>query len=760
MRILILILLTTGYVHSQTIKGRVIDLETKQSLPFANVQISGVNVTAASQADSSGYFKFNNLAIGRYDLRVSYVGYETYMQKSILLLSGKQQEIQVTMQSNYKELEELVIKSEKETLQDISSKKISVEQTSRYAATWGDPARMALSFAGVSTVNDQTNELVIRGNSPKGLLWLIDGVEVPNPNHFASDGASGGLISVLNVNTLKNSTFYTGAFPANYGNATSGVFDVRLREGNNQAFENSINVNILGLDFSTEGPISKRKKSSFLYNYRFSNTKLINTLGLSSVFQAATPKYQDMVFKLNFPSKNNNYSLWGIYGNNTTNFTLESFLEIDNRANFYASGFNWARYINKERFLETTLSFSGNENINNQKSIGERIDENRISELKYNYLRLNTNFTQKIKSNTTLQLGGILSNLSYNLNGFFDTSIKEINLIASDVSLKGRGNTIFYQNYVSLRYRNSLFDLNVGLHNTNFFLNNSSTLEPRVRVKYKNGSKQSFDLAIGYHSRLEPLSIYLFKNNLLLNGNEVSNKELKSPRALHFVLGYTYILANNWKLNSEVYYQKNMMIGVVDTALVKGIENYTLINQTNSVNLLPLNSIGIGKNYGWELSLEKSLRKGIYFLYTTSIFRSKYALNSNDYYKSTRFDNRYVVNLLGGKEWQIKKNIFSINLKNCLAGGIRVQPSTVVNNSVVQDSKNGYSEKLRDYQRTDIKFAYIINFSKVTAQFSMDINNVTNRKNPLLRVYNPVIKNFETINQLGLLPVLGFRLNF
>jgi CarboxypepD_reg-like domain len=745
--------------YAQTVKGKLIDSESKSPISFATISIERNNKQVNTNSDSTGFFRLDNLEVGRYTVIISCVGYEPTFLKELLVNSGKQSDLLITMLPKINLLNEVTIKPSKQEPNYVSAHTVSIEQTNRYAATWGDPARMAMSFAGVTSVNDQSNELVIRGNSPKGLLWMIEGVEVPSPNHFSAEGASGGLISALNTTVLRNSTFYTGAFPANYGNATSGVFDVRFRNGNSEKWESNINIGLLGVDAGSEGPISKKKNSSYLINYRFANTKLIQSLGLVNVLKVATPRFQDITFKLNFPFKKANFSLWGVGGKNVADFTLQSFLEINNRANLYASGANLAVQLNKNVSWETILSFSGSGNINNNSNISFDQTRKQTSELSYSYLRLSSNFTKKIDGSNTVQIGSILSNLSYQLLGQFDFAFINLNIKANDKTLDENGSTQYLQNYVLWKKRGQKTMLNMGLNSSYFILNKQSTFEPRVSAKYELTKKSSLNIGLGLHSRLEPISVYLYKNNLLLNGKTVDNKNLGIAKSLHSIVGFTIVPNDKWRLNTEMYYQRLFNIGIGDTTLMTGIKHISLINQLDAINLYPLVGRGTGQNYGWEVTAERSLSQGYYFVFTSSIYKSTYKIGESED-KPTRFNNRFVFNLLTGREWQIGKSLLNVNIRNTWAGGIRAFPYRIINGSPIYDNTQGYSDNLPNFYRLDLKINYILNFKKTTSTFSLDINNLTNRDNPLTRIYNPITKNMDTINQLGLLPVLNYRINF
>src|SRR5688572_14992138 len=271
---------------TQTIRGKVIDRESQAPLIGVSVAIVTSDPVKGSMTDTEGNFKIEKVPVGRHTLKINYIGYQEQVMPEMLLGSGKELILNIGLSEDIRQMQEVVIKAQQEKgrpqneMATLSARSISVEETKRYAASLNDPARAALSYAGVGATDDMSNEIVVRGNSPKGVLWRIDGIEVPNPNHFGQEGASGGPISMLSVNMLDNSDFYTGAFPAEYGNALSGIFDMKLRKGNNEKREYAFQAGVLGVDFAAEGPFKKGYKGSYLANYRYSTLAILNSVGL------------------------------------------------------------------------------------------------------------------------------------------------------------------------------------------------------------------------------------------------------------------------------------------------------------------------------------------------------------------------------------------------------------------------------------------------------------------------------------------------
>ena len=294
------------------------DKDTRQPLPSVRIAVIGSNPIIGAVTDSIGRFKLYNVPIGRHDFKVTYFGYKEIVIPDIEVNSGKECIINPELEEELKQ--EVVVngaKSKDQPLNEMattSTRTFTIEETQRYAGALGDPARMAGNFAGVSGSNDSRNDIIIRGNSPSGLLWRFEGVDIPIPNHFAASGTTGGPVSILNNNVLSNSDFFTGAWPAEYGDATSGVFDLKMRNGNNEKYEFTGQVGFNGFEGNAEGPIDRNTGSSFLATYRYSALVIFQELGIN-LGPAGVPYYQDMSFKVYLPSeKLGQFEIFGIGG--------------------------------------------------------------------------------------------------------------------------------------------------------------------------------------------------------------------------------------------------------------------------------------------------------------------------------------------------------------------------------------------------------------------------------------------------------------
>jgi len=266
---------------SQLIKGKIINFKTQQPVSGANIRLQDTKLGAISQRDGS--FKIPDVPVGRYTIKISMIGFESQQFQGVIS-SGKEEVLNVQLQESYVQMNEVKVYAEKNSFNPInessivSSSVFSVDDVERYAGSRMDPARMAQNFAGVVGDNDKRNDIVIRGGSPTELLWRIDGLDVPNPNHFATQGATGGPISALNSNVLDNSDFLVGAWSSEYGDKMSGVFDLRTRKGNDEKFEYLGQFSFNGFELGAEGPLPGNQ-NSFIINYRYSFLDLLQKNG-------------------------------------------------------------------------------------------------------------------------------------------------------------------------------------------------------------------------------------------------------------------------------------------------------------------------------------------------------------------------------------------------------------------------------------------------------------------------------------------------
>ncbi|MBO6517577.1 MAG: TonB-dependent receptor [Bacteroidia bacterium] len=773
-----LICLLTTHVSAQQltqkIRGSVFDQDSRTPLPEAYVQVLNTNPEISAITDSDGNFSLSDVPVGRVTIKVSYIGYEDKTMPNVLVGSGKEVILNVGITESVANLKQTVItkkKNRQKVLNEmavVSARSFSVEQTKRYAGAIDDPARMVSAFAGVNGNAEGNNDIVVRGNSPRGILWRLDGIEIPNPNHFAAEGGTGGPINALNSSMLGNSDFFTGAFSADYGNALSGVFDMKLRSGNNEKREYSATASILGTDLTAEGPFGKGYNGSYLVNYRYSTLAMLDDIGV--VDFGGVPKYQDGSFKVKLPAgKKHTVSMFGLGGISSISQQITSeedenlvLSEGEAGSKLGVLGLTHTYLIGDKAFLKTTLSTTATE-LENTYSIpddGQRLYEvARSSFLKTN-LGANAVLNYKFNARNKLKTGIIVNRLSYDLNDQYWSFITD----KLEPTLEKDGQATTIQAYTSWKNRITTdLTLVTGVHYMHFLLNDRKSLEPRLALNWQQSPGQSFSAGFGIHSKTESIATYLGQQQQDDGSFINPNNNLGFSKAAHFVVGYDKRLNRVTQLKLEAYYQKLFNVPIEDEAN----STYSLLNSSDWFTTRSLVNNGEGRNYGLEATVERSFSNNFYYMSTLSLYRSLYTAADN-VERSTAFDGNYVFNLLGGKEFKLgkpeKKRTLFVNTKIALIGGSRYTPINLAESvslgDVVRDELNPFSAKGDDVFIAELAIGLRRDRKKTTTELKLDIKNVTNNKAVVNEYYNHATESIEVSHQLPLLPVLSYKVSF
>lgn len=763
----------------QTVRGVVLDKQTQSPIPGAVITILNTSPLKVTSSDEDGKFRIDSVPIGRWTVKTTLISYKEKTQ-TVILTSSKEIVLTVELEENAFQAGEVVIVAEQDKtktnnkMSTVSSRVFSAEDASRYAGSRNDPARMAANFAGVSGANDSRNDIIIRGNSPLGILWRLNGLDIPNPNHFGSLGSTGGPISILNNNTLDNSDFMSGAFPSDYGNATAGVFDLKMRTGNNEKYEYLAQIGFNGFELGAEGPFSK-KKGSYLVNYRYSTLAAFKYIGLDFGTGDAVPQYQDLTFKVDLPTeKAGKFAVWGIGGLSYVELLSSQQSKKNNlygysgrdtyfKSNVGAGGISHTYLINSSSYTKFNIGASAQENL----IIADRVDtaftpwkinpEYRNNSLNIKY---SANFTYNKKFNARNFI-----NTGFYFDFFNTTFIDSINNFDSlgFITLRNyKGNTSLARGFIQWQHKfTEKLSLITGFTYQYLLLNASQAPEGRLGLKYEINKKQTLSFGAGMHSQVQPLYLY-FATAKTSSGNVETNKNLDFTKALHGVLAYDVNLFNAVRIKTELYYQYLYKIPVRSRK-----DYFSAINlgaDFNSPNVDSLVSDGTGENYGIELTIEKFYSKGYYFLITGSLFESKYVA-SDKVYRNTAFNGNYVLNVLGGKEFKIKeKHIIALDVKATYAGGKRYVPvnlaASIAYGDEVRDGSQAYIKQYPEYFRLDVKPSYRLNTKRFTHEVSVDIQNVTRHDNVFQEIYDLNSKSIKTDYQLKFFIIPQYKLTF
>ncbi|MBP6411189.1 MAG: TonB-dependent receptor [Pseudarcicella sp.] len=766
---------------TQTIKGTVVDHVSKTPLEGATISLEQNNKGAIT--DKSGFFKITNVPVGRVNIKITNLGYKEQSIANITVISGKETILEIELQEQINMLSETVVKAPaKKTALDkgivsVSGKTFDIEDTRRYAGSRNDPARMVAGFAGVVGNNDSRNDIIVRGNSPSGILWKLQNVDIPNPSHFGALGATGGPVSMLNNNQIAKSVFLTGAFPAIYGNATSGVFDLQLRNGNAEKYELMGQVGFNGLELGAEGPFSKKNKSSFLVNYRYSVLGIVSKLGIDFGTGSSVPNYQDLSFKLNFPTtKSGTFTLFGLGGKSDVkvggddNFYSGDKQKINYETSMGVIGLSHNYFFNTKTSGKITLAMSGAgvstksaEMIfdSTGKYRGDLIDYR--EESSQERFSANYELNRKFNAKNNISLGFTYNQFSLNyLDSLLDDKAKRTSPLKFKVIRSIKEQTSLIQGFANWQCRPSdKLTFNVGVFAQSFLLNDDFSIEPRAGLKYSFLDNQSLSFGVGHHSQLQMLPLYFNKD--YTNGIvSEPNKNLKMNKSNQVVLGYERFLGKKNRLKIETYYQRlyNIPVDIKPT-------NFSALNLGADFNVIQktlLQNSGTGYNYGMEATLERNFSNHFYYLATLSIYDSKYK-GSNNILHNTAFNGNYTANLLAGLELPLGKNkTLAFDTKVTFAGGKRFTPIDRVSSfkakEVILFSDRSFEFQYKDYFRTDFKITYRVNKRKTMQEWFIDLQNISNSKNIFEQTYNVYADNFKTAYQLGFFPNFNYRIQF
>jgi hypothetical protein len=773
--LLSVIVFTVNAQHpTQTIRGVVVDRVSQSPMTGAVVTLLNSSPVKGTSTDIDGKFTLSNIPLGRQSIRVTYIGYKESIIPNITVNAGKESVITVQLEEEIIQSSDVVITAKVEKnkplneMSTVSTRTFSVEETQKFAAAVNDPARMATAFAGVVSGPDGNNIISIRGNSPNGLLWRMEGVDIPNPNHFSNVGTSGGGISILSAQLLGNSDFLTGAFASEYGNAVSGVFDLKLRKGNNQQREFTLQAGVLGVDFAAEGPIKKGYDGSYLINYRYSSLSMLSALGIN-VGDGVT-KFQDLSFNVSLPTKRmGTFGVFG-FGGLSSQVTTgeadsivwkeESFKRYNSSflANTGTIGFNNLKLIGKKTYIKSTLLASGTKNSYDEDKYDESYQSYRDYEQFYiqNRIALSSTLTHKFNAKNSIRSGIILSGLHYNLKqkAFIDS------LDRVETFINNSGNTSTVQAFSQWQYRlNKKLTTNMGAHLLVLNLNNTYSFEPRASIKYDLSPRENISFGYGLHGQIQPLGTYFAQN---MDGVAV-NKTIGMTKAHHFVLSHDINLSEHTHLKTELYYQHLFNVPISRDPTSK----FSMLNQVEGYTAEPLTNTGLGKNYGLELTLERFLTRNFYYLLSASFYESKYRAGDLQWY-NTRFNTNFATTFTAGKEWQLsekhKRKIIGLNTKIMYVGGMRNTPLDAIASAnqkqAVYDNSRPYALQNPNYFRIDIRASIKRNYSKTTTTLSLDLQNATNRQNTGGQYYDEGSNSVKYWYQAGLIPILAYRIEF
>ena len=749
--------------QSQQVTGRVEDVITRAALNGASILLIRDSSSVGTTSDASGVFSFQNVFPGRYTVKVSFTGYES-VQQELLVISARKAELTIQLREYQNVLDEVEVVSSRAQSYDPGEHPITNEKALRLPANFFDPVRVITSYPGVITANDQNNTIVIRGNSPSGLLWKINGLDVVNPNHLANAGTFsdkpagyGGGVNIISSQLMQQTDFYTGSLPARYGNALSGVIDMKLRNGDTTNYHYTAQASLIGLDVAAEGPLGSKKRTSFLANYRYSTVGLLSQLGAK--FGDEDISFQDLTFSLNSSlSKGRSLSWFGFAGASKNSFehkdeddweVEKDQYDIEYRSKNFGTGLVFSQALRSAN-LSAGVSVSGSQQSRDQLASPQIAsgEPDIIYEDRFDFNKLLISGFGRMNA----RLNNYIIETGMQVN-YMSDDVRQVNQtgISPEVSGKGKVEGALLQPYAQWKVLiDDRWSAYTAVRYVYLTYNETGAVEPRVGVEFAATSNSSFKLSYNLVSQLQATTTYV-----------ADNKDLELTKAHHLDLAYTYLSEKGFRFSSNAYYQKLFDVPVEGTASA-----YSILNSIEVYPSAGLISKGTGSNYGLEVLAEKSFFDKSYFIVGGSYYKSLYE-GSDHVERSTRFDGSYTINATYGREWtKMKKESqrsFGVSGRALFLGGLRemrIVPDQLSPGTVYSDNVAVFENKLKDYFRFDLRLNWRKNKKNYTRTIAIDIQNLLNTQNEAYHYYDHVKRGINTQYQLGTIPVLVYRIDF
>jgi hypothetical protein len=772
---LCLLLITSVYAQKpvQTLRGQVTDATSGQPLAGATVLLKGVE--QGQITNESGVFRWEDLAVGRYQLEVSYLSYQNILLPELLVESGKEVVLDLKMQRQVSQLETVEITANDgrlEVLPSLSVKSMTIDQVQRFPATFFDPGRLAASFSGVVNTNDQANGLSIRGHSPDHMAWQLEGLPILNPNHTPNAGTASdrttlnsGGVNALSAQLLSTTQLYTGAFPADYSNALSGIMDMSLRKGNNEQHEFTIQAGLIGIDLAAEGPLKKGKPASFLVNYRYSTVGLLSDLGAD--FGEEAISFQDLSFNLVFPGQQGQkLSVFSVLGSSSNLLsgktdsteweTDRDIFNIDYTSRMLTSGISWEQPVGYKGYWYTVVGLSILEQDRSQTFVQD-IGKDLPADYAFDANTLGLYSIHSYYKHQMGQRGYLTAGLRASQYRFTPD-----NANLPDAFVRDTMQYAIFQPYLS--YSSTFgtnWRYNVGVNIAYYESTSSVFAEPRASIAYLPSGDHQISLSYGLHSQVRNPYLRLFTPD-----------RYEPTRAHHLTLGYDWQIKKDLQFRTAVFYHHLFNApgsSFLDGRHFSSLSYFGQYYGAGEVNVPALDFTTEGDHYGIELELNQYLTKGYYYLLNATIFRSTIReFPFNDGPSSSPYDRRFISNVTFGKEWYKEKEegkirSLGVNVRVVYGGGALDLPIleeiSQSRNYTVRATGSDY-DRLPNYFRTDLRFYLKRSRKKYNTTISLDIQNATNQENIAFTYYDILNEQIDQRYQLGLIPILTYRVDF
>jgi len=785
-----------GFVNGQTLsgslRGKIVD--RSQQVPVDSVSVAVVFESGEIRrqiSTSAGEFRFESLPVGRYELQFVRQGYAPFAQGGVMVTSAKEAILSISLDPILYDLEEVTLYPDRprgapnNEMAPVSALSFQVDEARNFAGGLDDPTRVAANFPGIiATPFISENFIAVRGNSNRGLLYQIEGIPIPNPNHFARIGSSGGTFTIFSNQVLANSDFFVGAFPAEYGNATAGVFDVQFRNGNAERREYALQFGVLGLDLAAEGPFRKGGKASYLVNVRYQTLDLVNRI----ISYLSLPTYHDISFKFNLPTeKFGTFTVFGIGGlsgrlkvaEEDSTLWTEDLDRFENRllSNMGAIGVTHTALLPSGSLLKTAVLSSYSFQRDNKRYLEQNLEftQRDLNEYTQWPITAMTSLKHSFSPRLTVKTGAHVSATYHDYRSLDYDYIDN----RQETRAEAAGRTFRAEAYAQAKWQPATFlTVHGGLHGMYFDLTDSYVLEPRGGINWRISPRQTLSVGYGMHSRTEHWATYQTVED---DPGAIArpNLDLGLTRAHHFVLSYQASLSDHLRLRSEVYYQSLFNVPVEENG------TYSALNLDELNQLRVMVPEGTGRNYGMDIGIERFSRHGFYYMLNTSLFNSTYTDAQGNRYSTAynngstiswvqqddtlTYDLGYKVNFLLGKEFRVGKkkggnHLLGLNGTLSLLGGTRYTPLDLEASRLAQetvlDEAQPFTLSNDPLWILDFSFNYTRNHARYTGIWSIQIKNLFSSAVPEYREYDATLDRENLLAGASLLPIMSYKVVF
>lgn len=724
--------------------GKVYDKNTQETLIGATIFLDGTNI--GTQTDGEGKFSLNGIPPKSYNLKVNYVGYLPKTIFNVVITSGNIQTFNIELEPESKKLNEVVVQTRsfgKKTETPLSIQSLTAEEIRSNPGGNFDISRVIQALPGVGgNVGGASyrNDIIIRGGGPNENVFYLDGIEIPQINHFSTQGSSGGPQGILNVSFIQDVTMASSSFGARADNALSSVFNFKQKDGNTERLQGNVRLSASEFALTFDGPISKN--TTFLASARRSYLQFL----FMAIDLPIRPNYWDFQYKTTTKiNEKTTLTTLGVGAIDEFSFAIpqESTPEkeyiLRNSPNINQWNYTLGSVL-KRRIERGFINFSASRNMFNNQL--DKYEDGNDGDEKYRTLKTNS---QEIENKFRIDVnqylgkwkysyGGMLQYVKYNnqtfskiSNGVYDTSG---NLITPAISINFNSDIEFFKvgvfGEISRRMLNDRLNVNLGIRSdinsfTNTGMNLLKTLSPRVSGSFAITEKLSINATMGRYFKIPIYTVIGYKNNL----GEFVNKDNEYISCNHYVAGVEYLPTNSMRITMEGFYKQYSNYPV---SVYSGISLANLGADYSSLGNEKTLSTGKGRTFGFELFFQQKLTKNLFATLSYTWFVSEFS-GVDNILKPSAWDNRNLISAIVG--YKFKKG-WELGMKYRYAGGAPYSPfdmnasrsNYLTIGSGVLDYNQLNSLRLNPFHQLDLRIDKKINLSRIALDFFIDITNV------------------------------------